>query len=57
MIGITWLGHGTFELTLESGEVYVLDPWTDGNPAPALEAGPPRRVTVFGPCAAGDSTW
>lgn len=33
MIDITWLGHGTFELRLESGEVVVLDPWTDGNPA------------------------
>jgi L-ascorbate metabolism protein UlaG (beta-lactamase superfamily) len=33
MIGITWLGHGTFELTLGTGEVYVLDPWTNGNPA------------------------
>jgi L-ascorbate metabolism protein UlaG (beta-lactamase superfamily) len=33
MIGITWLGHGTFELQLESGEVYVMDPWLDGNPA------------------------
>jgi L-ascorbate metabolism protein UlaG (beta-lactamase superfamily) len=33
MIEITWLGHGTFQLTLESGEVIVLDPWTDGNPS------------------------
>ena len=33
MIEITWLGHGTFQLRLESGEVIVLDPWTDGNPA------------------------
>ena len=33
MVEITWLGHGTFQLKLESGEVYVLDPWTDGNPA------------------------
>lgn len=33
MIAITWLGHGTFSLRLESGEVYVLDPWTDGNPS------------------------
>jgi len=33
MVGITWLGHGTFELQLESGEVYVLDPWTEGNPS------------------------
>ena len=28
MIEITWLGHGTFQLKLESGEVIVLDPWT-----------------------------
>lgn len=33
MVEITWLGHGTFQLKLESGEVLVLDPWTDGNPA------------------------
>ena len=33
MVEITWLGHGTFQLKLESGEVVVLDPWTDGNPA------------------------
>jgi L-ascorbate metabolism protein UlaG (beta-lactamase superfamily) len=33
MVDITWLGHGTFQLKLESGEVIVLDPWTDGNPA------------------------
>lgn len=33
MLDITWLGHGTFELKLENGEVLVLDPWTDGNPA------------------------
>jgi L-ascorbate metabolism protein UlaG (beta-lactamase superfamily) len=32
MISITWLGHGTFSLRLDSGEVYVLDPWT-GNPS------------------------
>ena len=33
MIEITWLGHGTFQLKLESGEVIVLDPWADGNPS------------------------
>lgn len=33
MIDITWLGHGTFKLKLESGEVIVLDPWTSDNPA------------------------
>ncbi|MCU1258598.1 MAG: beta-lactamase domain protein [Bryobacterales bacterium] len=29
---ITWLGHGTFQFVLPSGETIVLDPWTDGNP-------------------------
>ena len=33
MIEITWLGHGTAQIRLESGEVLLLDPWTDGNPA------------------------
>lgn len=32
MVEITWLGHATFQLRLESGEVLVLDPWTEGNP-------------------------
>ena len=32
MIEITWLGHGTFQFRLESGEVLVADPWTEGNP-------------------------
>jgi L-ascorbate metabolism protein UlaG (beta-lactamase superfamily) len=30
---ITWLGHGTFQFRLPAGEVIVMDPWTDGNPA------------------------
>ena len=30
---ITWLGHGTFEFHLPSGQVILMDPWTDGNPA------------------------
>jgi L-ascorbate metabolism protein UlaG (beta-lactamase superfamily) len=29
---ITWLGHGTFHFKLPTGEVIVMDPWTDGNP-------------------------
>jgi len=33
MVEITWLGHGTFQLKLESGEVLIIDPWLDGNPA------------------------
>lgn len=30
---ITWLGHGTFQFRLSSGEIILMDPWTDGNPA------------------------
>jgi L-ascorbate metabolism protein UlaG (beta-lactamase superfamily) len=29
---ITWLGHGTFQFQLPSGEVILIDPWVDGNP-------------------------
>ncbi len=32
MLEITWLGHATFQFRLESGDVFVMDPWTDGNP-------------------------
>jgi L-ascorbate metabolism protein UlaG (beta-lactamase superfamily) len=30
---ITWLGHGTFQFRLPSGQVILMDPWTLGNPA------------------------
>ena len=30
---ITWLGHGTFQFELPSGQVILMDPWTNGNPA------------------------
>ncbi|HEX4770166.1 MAG TPA: metal-dependent hydrolase [Bryobacteraceae bacterium] len=33
MLKITWLGHAAFELQFESGEVLILDPWIEGNPA------------------------
>ncbi len=33
MIEINWLGHATFELRSPSGEVLLLDPWIEGNPA------------------------
>lgn len=33
MIDITWLGHGTYTLKLASGEVILVDPWIEGNPA------------------------
>ena len=29
---ITWLGHGSFQLVLQSGETIVIDPWVEGNP-------------------------
>ncbi len=29
---ITWLGHGSFHFKLATGEVILMDPWTDGNP-------------------------
>ena len=32
MIEITWLGHGSMKVRLESGEVLVFDPWIEGNP-------------------------
>ncbi|HUY77044.1 MAG TPA: metal-dependent hydrolase [Ktedonobacterales bacterium] len=30
---ITWLGHGTFSFKTPSGKTFLLDPWTQGNPA------------------------
>jgi L-ascorbate metabolism protein UlaG (beta-lactamase superfamily) len=33
MIQITWLGHANFHIQFESGEVLLLDPWIQGNPA------------------------
>lgn len=32
MLEITWLGHGSFQLGLESGERILIDPWLTGNP-------------------------
>lgn len=32
MVTITWLGHTSFSLGLESGEVVLVDPWIEGNP-------------------------
>jgi L-ascorbate metabolism protein UlaG (beta-lactamase superfamily) len=33
MVEITWLGHGTYQFRLETGEVILVDPWTEGNPS------------------------
>lgn len=30
---ITWLGHATFTVEFDSGEVLLFDPWLEGNPA------------------------
>lgn len=32
-VQITWLGHGTFLFTSNSGKRILLDPWVKGNPA------------------------
>src|SRR5882724_4405283 len=32
MSKMTWLGHGNYQFELETGEVFVVDPWIDGNP-------------------------
>jgi L-ascorbate metabolism protein UlaG (beta-lactamase superfamily) len=32
MMRVTWLGHATFELRFDKGEVLLLDPWIEGNP-------------------------
>ena len=29
---ITWLGHGSFQFRLSSGQTILMDPWTEGNP-------------------------
>lgn len=34
MVALTWLGHSSFELKLENGETYLLDPWLDNPKAP-----------------------
>lgn len=31
-VQITWLGHSTFTIRLETGEVILIDPWLEGNP-------------------------
>ncbi|MBV9304028.1 MAG: metal-dependent hydrolase [Acidobacteriaceae bacterium] len=33
MTQITWLGHATFQLKFDFGEVLLMDPWIEGNPA------------------------
>lgn len=33
MVEITWLGHGTYQFRLPTGEVILVDPWIEGNPA------------------------
>ena len=33
MLDITWLGHGTYTMRLSTGEVILVDPWIEGNPA------------------------
>ena len=48
MLEITWLGHGTFELKTAAGEVILLDPWVEGNPAfpKAREISKPDAILI-----------
>jgi L-ascorbate metabolism protein UlaG (beta-lactamase superfamily) len=47
MVQITWLGHSSFQLSLDSGEVYLIDPWL-GNPKfPAGFKTSPRVDAIF----------
>jgi L-ascorbate metabolism protein UlaG (beta-lactamase superfamily) len=32
-VELTWLGHATFKLRSPEGNVFVIDPWTYGNPS------------------------
>lgn len=32
MVEMTWLGHSSFQLVLEGGETWLIDPWVEGNP-------------------------
>lgn len=41
---ITWLGHATFQITLASGKVVLLDAWVNGNPACPKDAKKLKRV-------------
>jgi L-ascorbate metabolism protein UlaG (beta-lactamase superfamily) len=43
---ITWLGHGTFRFVLPSGQVILMDPWIDGNPAYPADCGISRVDTI-----------
>jgi L-ascorbate metabolism protein UlaG (beta-lactamase superfamily) len=33
MLEINWLGHGTFQVRLSTGEVLLMDSWIEGNPS------------------------
>ena len=44
---ITWLGHATFQITLASGKVVLLDAWVNGNPACPKEAKKLKRVDAM----------
>ena len=47
MVEITWLGHGTYQIRLESGEVVLVDPWIEGNPSYPKEHGFDRLDAIL----------
>ena len=43
---ITWLGHGSFQFELPSGQVILMDPWIEGNPSYPKHHQIPRVDTI-----------
>lgn len=43
---ITWLGHGSFQFELPSGQVILMDPWIEGNPSYPKQHQIPRVDTI-----------
>jgi L-ascorbate metabolism protein UlaG (beta-lactamase superfamily) len=46
-VEITWLGHATFELKSPEGKVFLIDPWTYGNPSCTAQLREPEQVDAI----------
>ena len=56
MLEITWLGHSTFQLRLESGETILIDPWLEGKPTTPASFQVERLDTILVSHGHGDHT-
>jgi L-ascorbate metabolism protein UlaG (beta-lactamase superfamily) len=56
MLKIRWLGHSAFQFTLDSGEVFLLDPFFTGNPKCPPDHTPSRLDAVLLSHGHGDHT-